>query len=140
MSRSKRTQLLWVAVGTVVGLLLRDPVVYLLWPNDSLDKEAGWLSFSADRSSRISWLLKLGADPNKLNQSRGYAPIHSAAHWGNIAVLRQLVAGGANVNLATAAGDTPLDLACPYSREAVPVLIELGAKSSSGKSECTLAN
>jgi ankyrin repeat protein len=140
MSQPKRTQVLWIAFGLATWLLLRDPVAYLLWPHDSLDKEAGWLSASADRSSRISWLLKLGADPNKLNQSRGYAPIHSAAHWGNTAVLRQSVAGGANVNLATAAGESPLDLACVIGGDAVPVLIELGAKSSSDKSECTPEN
>lgn len=98
----KLRNVLFIAAGFALGMILRDPVKYIFWPSDALYKEAGWLSFREDRSSRIDLLFRFGADPNKLNKERGYAPIHTAAHWGNILVLRQLAANGAKLNLVSA--------------------------------------
>jgi ankyrin repeat protein len=137
VNRNHQIKLLRLALIIAVPLLLRDPISYLIWPDDSLNREAGWLSYREDRSSRISVLLWLGADPNKLNESRGYAPIHSAAHWGNAKAVRQLIANGANPNLKSRSGDTPLDLACAFGhQEAVPILVAMGGKTSLGETKC----
>ena len=136
----KLRRVLLIAACVALGMMLRDPVKYVLWPSDALYKEAGWLSLSEDRSSRIDLLFSFGADPNKLSKERGYAPIHNAAHWGNVLVVRQLAANGANLNLVSAEGDTPLEVACVHAEVAVPVLIELGAKNNFGENKCRLGN
>lgn len=142
-SSDRHTRLLYAAVGVGIGLLLRDPVHYLISPHASLETEAGWLSYREDRSRRIDLLLWLGADPNAPNDDdRGYAAIHSAALWGNEAVVRKLVAAGANPNLKTADGRTPLDLACGTNEidsETIEALSQVGGLTSEQTHTCTKA-
>ncbi len=55
-------------------------------------------------------------------------PIHRAAARGDIAVIRELIAGGCPVDTATEHGLTPLHVACGYDRsQAVRYLIQVGA-------------
>ena len=131
-------KVLLVMIGVTIGLLLRDPVRYLTSPDDSLIREAGWLSHDQDRSWRIDLLFSLGADPNKPNEEHsGYTALHSAVLWGNVSVVRQLVAHGANPNLTTTYGFTALDIACGIGQaETVSALVELGAKTSREAIQC----
>ena len=113
----------------IVVFLLRDPVLYLVSPDRALYLESGWKSYSSNRSKRIEFLLWYGADPNKIDDERGYGPLHTAAHWGNTDVLRQLLTSGANPNLNVLKTElTAINLACKYaSQESIDVLVEFGA-------------
>ena len=55
-------------------------------------------------------LLKRGADP-KVGDGRGLLPLHYAAVQGMIAVVKALIAGGADVNAKTWDSETPLSAA-----------------------------
>lgn len=60
----------------------------------------------------VQWLLEQGCDPNVVSQnSLGVAPLHSALSAGYLEVVYQLVKYGADVNLASAEGWTPLHYA-----------------------------
>ena len=113
----------------IVVFLLRDPALYLVFPDRALYLESGWKSYNSNRSRRISFLLWFGADPNKIDNERGYGPLHTAAHWGNTNVLRQLLTSGANPNLNVLKTElTAMNLACKYaSQESIDVLLKFGA-------------
>ena len=76
-------------------------------------------------------LLERGADPNAAKTEDGFTPLHVAAEWGRIGVVRVLLAHGADVN-ALGQGRyrmvPPLHLAETEGRtEAADLLREAGA-------------
>lgn len=118
-----------IVVSVFLGVLLAPWVNYLVIPNKSLFDESGWLSYSEDRSSRISFLLWYGADPNRY-VTRGYTSLHTAIHWGSLDATKQLLEAGADANRPTADGSwLPLDIACEFGRdddEIISLLVENG--------------
>jgi hypothetical protein len=72
--------------------------------------------------------LEMGVDPNEVGRVSGAAALHHAALTGQEEAIRILVAHGADLNLRTRVGLTPLHTAI-YAKEpgAASVLIELGA-------------
>jgi ankyrin repeat protein len=59
--------------------------------------------------SAVKLLLEAGANPNAVSP-KGDTALHIAAHDGKLEPLRELVAGGADVNARNAAGQTALEL------------------------------
>lgn len=77
-------------------------------------------------------LMARGADPNK--PARGWAPIHAACTSGHLAGIRVLLEAGADVNVASGEGTTPLMMAVGSQMSAsaagvVKLLLENGAKT-----------
>jgi len=62
-----------------------------------------------DPADAVRALLEAGANPDAVNP-KGDSALHIAAHDGRLAVIRELVAGGAAVDLRNADGLTALEL------------------------------
>ena len=104
--------LMVVAVASLSVWVVRPWYSYVVSPDRSLYDEAGWLSFSRERSSRIGFLLWYGADPNAYVQ-RGETALHAAVSWGALVSVQQLLDAGADVNKPTADDSRlALDIAC----------------------------
>ena len=59
----------------------------------------------------------------------GHTPLHAAAWKGDVAQIQSLIAGGADVNVASSFGTTPLHSAAVNNQvEAVKVLLQKGAR------------
>ena len=59
----------------------------------------------------------------------GHTPLHAAAWKGDVAQIRSLIAGGADVNAASSFGTTPLHSATVNNQlEAVKALLQQGAR------------
>ena len=72
-------------------------------------------------------LIDRGSDVNALAQG-GNAPLHIAAEFGNIDVMKVLLSHNANVNLRNARGHTPLwEAATRGEPDAVELLLRNGA-------------
>ncbi|QDH70762.1 ankyrin repeat domain-containing protein [Marilutibacter alkalisoli] len=118
-----------LAFAILFQLYLAEPLAYWLRPTKHLFNEAGWKSFSEDRTEKVAFLLRHGADPNEI-VLRDHAAIHAAAHWGSVTAMEQLISAGADVNLPTTSEvnpETPLDLACRFGPETVDLLVRHGA-------------
>jgi ankyrin repeat protein len=61
-------------------------------------------------------LIKDGADPHYVDSRDGWAGIHYSARWGQLSVVRALVASGVSVNMPTTGKETPLHKACRTNR------------------------
>ncbi|ORY04496.1 ankyrin [Basidiobolus meristosporus CBS 931.73] len=79
-------------------------------------------------SEKAGHFLKKGHEVNKLDKY-GYAPLHYAAHQGNLAICKLLVSQGAEVNAQTPElGSTPLHRAVVQGHlEVAKLLISKGA-------------
>ena len=62
-----------------------------------------------ERMAGVSWLLDHGADPN--DRSDGWTPLMGAAAAPDLAMVKLLIAGGADPNLPNADGLTPIGAA-----------------------------
>jgi len=95
----------------------------------------------------VDALLKHGADPNRKARaselttrstrtdypSGGFTALHWAVRDGDEAVVRRLVAGGADLKLTNADGATPMTLAIINDRfDLAAKLLELGADANDG--------
>jgi uncharacterized protein len=95
----------------------------------------------------VDALLKHGADPNRKARaselttrstrtdypSGGFTALHWAVRNGDEAVVRRLVAGGADLKLTNADGATPMTLAIINDRfDLAAKLVELGADANDG--------
>ncbi len=79
---------------------------------DALDKNSDPPLNIAVRGGREDFcrlLIENGVDVNTVN--RGYAPLHWAARFGYWQAAKALILGGANINVKTLKGETPLSLA-----------------------------
>lgn len=71
------------------------------------------------------------ADPSKINNRMdgGSTPLAQAALWGQLALVKELLANGADVKVANRDGNTPLHLAAfMCHKEVVELLVEHGAE------------
>ena len=82
----------------------------------------------------IETMIAKGADVNALDKNEdGTSPLHKAAEGGNAAAIPLLLDAGADVGLATAAGETSLLLASMYGHgEAAKALISAGCNVGIG--------
>ncbi len=93
-----------------------------------------WAAMHGDEEM-ATMLQVAGGNVRALTRLGGYAPLHLAATSGAAALVRQLVAGGADVGQATATGATPLMLAAQSgSVETVRVLLAQGAEANATES------
>ena len=54
---------------------------------------------------------------------RGFTPLHGAASYGHVAVVRVLLAQGADTNVKARDGQTPLDAASREGHQAIVALL-----------------
>jgi ankyrin repeat protein len=96
---------LLVAINGGKGLLMDGG------PGDIREGKIGEFREPGNRNpgDAVRVLLQAGANPNAKNPA-GDSALHIAAHDGRLEPMRELVAGGANVSLRNAKGQTPLEL------------------------------
>ena len=82
----------------------------------------------SDCPQSIDWLIKSPVDVNSLN-AKGQTPLMLAAQSGDVKGIRQLIRGGANVNLADKRGRSALHYAmdAQFPEDALRELISSGA-------------
>lgn len=61
-------------------------------------------------------LIRDGADPHYIDPRDGWAGIHYSARWGQLPVVKSLVAAGVSINMQTTGKETPLHKACRTNR------------------------
>jgi hypothetical protein len=71
----------------------------------------------------VDLLLGHGGNPNQVNPSSGYTPLHEVGASGNTAVARLLLAAGAAVNSQDGCGWTPLYRAAEHDRRELAKLL-----------------
>ena len=74
-------------------------------------------------------LLAKGADVNALHTASKSAPLHIASEQGTIAVVRALLAGGADRTLVDFDGNTPYDLAVENDHDEIAELVRPTAET-----------
>jgi ankyrin repeat protein len=99
---------------------------------DSIDnrgRTALYVAAIEGRSNIVSYLLDQGADPNKgASWKSNQRPLHVAAEYGHVNVIRDLLRHGAKIDERTTMGETVLQYAAWYGRSAaVKLLLEQGA-------------
>ena len=67
--------------------------------------------------------LKLGADPNYMEERDGWRPLHYAARWGNIQMALLLLSWGANINGLTNSKETALHKCARWNRKELALLL-----------------
>ena len=70
-----------------------------------------YLAVEQNQRESVKILLKAGANPNIARDEDGATPLHEAALLHNMGCVRDLVAGGANINAKDKEGNTPLQYA-----------------------------
>jgi cytochrome c len=86
-------------------------------------------NFHQPRDTTLAALLiAKGADVSATD-SRGFTPLHRAAEYGHLEVVKVLIGGGADVNAASEDNDTPLHMAASNDEyEIMTLLVENGAR------------
>jgi ankyrin repeat protein len=82
--------------------------------------------------------IGLGANVEYMEERDGWLPIHYAARWGDLKMLKILINAGANINGLTNSKESALHKCARWDRKEVAiVLLELGSnpiiKNSDGK-------
>ena len=70
----------------------------------------------------VSFLLAQGANPN-IQEASGLSALHWAVSHGNIATVKALLAGGANLSLTNSQGQSALALAKAKGKSEVAALL-----------------
>ena len=82
-------------------------------------------------------LVRRGAEIDPQTKA-GYTPLHVAAHFGQINMIRFLLAHGSKVDVTTRAGYTPLHQASQQGHNAVVrLLLDNGASPNAKTTVCT---
>lgn len=77
---------------------------------------------------RVAELLRLDGGLVKARDADGYTPLHRASYTNNVALVKLLLAYGADPNAVTEFGWTPVHSACQWTNaECVAVLLQHGA-------------
>ncbi|XP_056417469.1 ankyrin repeat domain-containing protein 49 isoform X2 [Hyla sarda] len=120
-----------------------------LWPGESEDdeeeKSEDWyqtqeenlkddpkelILFAAEnnRLQTVQRILSMNPDLVNVADEDHYTPLHRASYNGHLAIVRKLIAKGANVHAVTLDGWTPLHSACKWNNTAVAsFLLQHGA-------------
>ncbi|KAJ2559732.1 hypothetical protein EV175_000198 [Coemansia sp. RSA 1933] len=92
-----------------------------------------WIAASDGDLDRVKEIISADAQQVNAKDENGYTPLHAAASWKHIELLKYLIANGGNVNIVDADGDTPLhiceDVACAQT------LLDNGADPSTENHE-----
>lgn len=115
-------------VATVASLLQAgaDPNARNVWDQTPLSQLA-WQPFADLQLEIAKRLVQAGADPAAADD-RGFTPLHSAARYGNLMLIRALVDLGADTESRTRQGITPLSYAAErLQEESIRTLAALGA-------------
>jgi ankyrin repeat protein len=72
----------------------------------------------------VQRVLDLGVNVAAVEDWFGYTALHDAANSGDVAVVKALLAAGADPNARTHYGFAPLDVALNHGRDAVATLLE----------------
>ncbi|KAM0750389.1 ankyrin [Meredithblackwellia eburnea MCA 4105] len=83
-----------------------------------------WTAASEGNFERVKELVESGLSPSVPDENT-YTPLHAAASWNHIDILRYLVQQGGDVNVTDDDGETPLFVV--ETAEMARVLVELGA-------------
>ncbi len=78
--------------------------------------------------------LERGVDPNIQNKY-GSTPLHEAAYWGLVDVVKLLLMYGADPTVKDKDGKTPLDLARARGRRKIVSVIEKWLRQRGGPSQ-----
>lgn len=78
----------------------------------------------AGRTAAARLLIKHGIDIDKQGPFNGYTALHDAIWQNNVETAEVLIDAGANLNIKSNAGETPLDLAKSHRRQKIVELIE----------------
>ncbi|KAJ9584042.1 hypothetical protein L9F63_021619 [Diploptera punctata] len=119
---------------------IRPPAVSLSESSNMCDVNTGSELHDAVRRQdvdAVQRLLAQGADPDEPDWSGcGNAPLLNAAALGSVQIVRALCAGGCNVNIRTARGETALHLAVTSrktsdnTQELVAALLDVGCDAN----------
>jgi ankyrin repeat protein len=107
----------------LIGCLCLTPAATLLAASDSSRSEIVDAARGRDAAA-VRKLLAKGADPNT-KRADGATALHWAAHWDDVELVRDLLAGGANVDATTEYGLTPLALSAENGTNASGDIVEL---------------
>lgn len=67
-----------------------------------------WVAVADENTEAVLHHLDSGAFTPNSKDPNGYTPLHAAASYGNIELLKLLVSRGGDINIQDAEGDTPL--------------------------------
>ena len=84
-----------------------------------------------NRSSKIHKLLGAKVDPNFAAPYNGNYPLHYAAKFGNIKIVKQLLLAGADMDKRNSIGQTPLMVASRSTRGKNTACVKMFLKSNS---------
>ncbi|KAJ1796759.1 hypothetical protein LPJ59_003548 [Coemansia sp. RSA 2399] len=84
-----------------------------------------WIAASDGDLDRVKEIVKGDKQQVNAKDENGYTPLHAAASWKHIDLLKYLIANGGNVNIVDADGDTPLHIC--EDVECAQILLDNGA-------------
>lgn len=67
-----------------------------------------WIAASDNDVDYVKTVIESGQHTPNDKDNNGYTPIHAAASYGHIDLLRYLISKGGNINITDEDGDTPL--------------------------------
>jgi uncharacterized protein len=78
----------------------------------------------AGRTEAVKLLIDYGIDIDKQGPKNGYTALHDAIWQNNVDTAGVLIAAGANLNLVSHSGETPLQFARSNNRREIVAIIE----------------
>ncbi|KAJ2719300.1 hypothetical protein GGI07_005294 [Coemansia sp. Benny D115] len=92
-----------------------------------------WTAASEGDIERVRELLLADKTLANSKDQNGYTPMHAAASWKHIELLKYLIESGGDVNICDSDGDTPLHIC--EDKECALLLLENGADASAKNHE-----
>ncbi|XP_040278417.1 ankyrin repeat domain-containing protein 49-like [Bufo bufo] len=99
-------------------------------PEENLKDNHKELILFAAENNRVSShrrILSLHPDLVNVTDEDNYTPLHRASYNGHLAIVRELIAKGADVHTVTVDGWTPLHSACKWNNAVASFLLQNGA-------------
>ena len=97
------------------------------WPCDEEEDEKMISACRRNDSEALEKLLQQPRDPNAENEE-GFTPLHHAAEWGHVELVRLLVEARADIEYKRSTAEPPLHLAAQEGQlDVVRLLVDLGA-------------